>query len=186
MKLIHSYLRSTFFVIVAMGSWIDDAHGQAHVPVIDDPYEYLALDQDIRDALAVFATERDVVMDIASDVRGRLRGHVAIDNGRKLFNQIAQASRSVWYYDGRRIFFRRTSSSGTRRIAAGHLGEDRRAQLMRQWPLASHGVTLSYDPFTRDLIADGPSEFTDAVARVVPVSTPSRVRGIEVHRFRTH
>lgn len=185
MKLIRTYWQCTCFAFISLGSWNGAAHGQTRVPIIDDSYDYVVLDQNIRDALEGFAADSHIVMDIAPDVRGRLKGHVVIAHGRDLFNAVAQASRSIWYYDGRRVLFRRASSSGSRRMAAGHLAQDRREQLIQQWPLAGHGVSLSYDPYTRDLVAEGPPEFVNAVAGAVPAPANSRATGIEVHRFRS-
>jgi hypothetical protein len=153
--------------------------------VLDDPFPYVSINQDIRDALGEFATEHGLVLDMSDNVTGRFRGRVSVSDGRQLLDRAAHAGRAVWYVDGKRIVLRSASELMTRRFDVSHLGEAERKELLQTLQLDGSAAALAYDERTHDIVVRGLPELADRVSRAIKPPPSRRGTSVAIHRFST-
>src|SRR5499433_1883998 len=64
------------------------------------PYKYMVIDQDIKGVLTEFGRNVGVPVDLSDQVKGRLRGRLAVAPAREFLDKLCESYGLVWYFDG--------------------------------------------------------------------------------------
>ena len=83
------------------------------------PYNYIALDQDLRDALAELGRHIGVTVKASESVRGRLRNVMPANSAQEFLRRLCENHGLVWYFDGSVLHINTMAEMKTDVIALG-------------------------------------------------------------------
>ena len=84
------------------------------------PYNYIALDQDLRDALLEFGRNTGVTVKASESVRGRLRNVMPAASAQEFLRRLCENYNLVSYFDGSVLYINTTAEVKTDVIALGN------------------------------------------------------------------
>jgi len=87
-------------VIAAALAWFSAPLRAAEPRWPPGPYQYLVIDQDIREVLTEFGRHIDAPVDVSEEVNGRLRGRLPGATAKEFLNKLCESYGLVWYFDG--------------------------------------------------------------------------------------
>jgi type II secretory pathway component GspD/PulD (secretin) len=64
------------------------------------PYKYMVIDQDVKGVLVEFGRNIGVPVDLSDQVKGRLRGRLAVATAREFLDRLCESFGLIWYFDG--------------------------------------------------------------------------------------
>lgn len=150
-------------------------------------YHYIAIDQDLRGALAEFGRNLRIPVKLGDDVKGRLRAMPASGDAKGFLERLAQAHGLIWYFDGTTLHVDAQSALQTELVALNGTSPAQLDQMLRRlgvadsrFPLRSGGtqglIAVSGPPAYRHHVRDALSQLktgNGAAASNRPVTTPA-------------
>jgi type II secretory pathway component GspD/PulD (secretin) len=151
------------------------------------PYHYVAIDQDLRSALAEFGRNLRVPVKLGDDVKGRLRAMPASGDAKGYLERLAQAHGLIWYFDGTTLHVDAQSALQTELVALNGTSPAQLDQMLRRlgvadsrFPLRSGGargvIAVSGPPAYRHHVREALSQLkggNDAAASNRAAATPA-------------
>ncbi|MCV9940697.1 type III secretion protein [Boseaceae bacterium BT-24-1] len=151
------------------------------------PYHYVAIDQDLRNALLEFGRNLRIPVKLGEEVKGRLRAMPASGDARAFLERLAQAHGLIWYFDGTTLHVDGQSALQTELVALDGISPAQLDQMLRRlgvadsrFPLRSGGargvISVSGPPAYRNLVREALNQLKggrDTAAASRPVATPA-------------
>lgn len=151
------------------------------------PYHYVAIDQDLRNALLEFGRNLRIPVKLGAEVKGRLRAMPASGDARAFLERLAQAHGLIWYFDGTSLHVDGQSTLQTELVALDGTSPAQLDQMLRRlgfadsrFPLRSGGargvISVSGPPAYRNLVRETLSQLKsgrDTAAAERPAATPT-------------
>jgi len=85
------------------------------------PYKYMVIDQDVKGVLVEFGRNVGVPMDVSDQVKGRLRGRLAVAPAREFLDRLCDSYGLVWYFDGAVLHVSAKAEIRTELVSIGRL-----------------------------------------------------------------
>jgi type II secretory pathway component GspD/PulD (secretin) len=154
------------------------------------PYNYIVIDQELRDALIEFGRNVGVPIEVSDQIKGRLRGRVTVSTAEQFMKLVSDSYGLVWYYDGAVLHVSaenevRTETLITGTVTAAALTQslDRLGFSDQRFAIrsASNGVISASGPpayiaLVRQTIATITKSEEPRTAREVPLNDSPKVR----------
>jgi type III secretion protein C len=170
------------YLVLIATTCLPFAAGAAEPKWSEAPYNFVVVDQNVRDTLMEFGRNNDIPVKLSARVKGRVRGKLPSMTPREFLDRVAADHGLTWYYDGAILhvsaeaesatdIVRPTSmdlASGTRKLEAMGLLDDRFS--FRPAPDGS-SVTIS-----------GPPAYRAAVQNVLTTATAATEPKVRVFR----
>lgn len=151
------------------------------------PYHYVAIDQDLRNALLEFGRNLRIPVKLGAEVKGRLRAMPASGDARAFLDHLAQAHGLIWYFDGTSLHVDGQSTLQTELLALDGASPAQLDQMLRhlgfadsRFPLRSGGargvISASGPPAYRNLVREALSQLKsgrDTAAAGRPAAAPT-------------
>ncbi|MGX1789176.1 type III secretion protein [Bosea sp. NPDC055332] len=151
------------------------------------PYNYVAIDQDLRSALVEFGRNLRLPVKLGDDVKGRLRAMPASGDAKGFLERLGQAHGLIWYFDGTTLHVDAQSALQTELVALNGASPAQLDQMLRhlgvadsRFPLRSGGargvIAVSGPPAYRHLVREALSQLKgghDTAASSRPAATPA-------------
>lgn len=141
----------------------------------DTSYDYVVLDQDIRDALTEFGRNLGVPVVLSDAVKGRVRGRVEAKYAGEFLERLAGANGLTWYFDGSVLHISADTEFATRVIDAGKLSGGAVSARMGELGLADERFSVRSSRDGRVITASGPPAYVTAVDQLVQRMQPEPV-----------
>lgn len=151
------------------------------------PYHYVAIDQDLRSALLEFGRNLRISIKLGDDVKGRLRAMSASGDAKAFLERLAQAHGLIWYFDGTTLHVDAQSALQTELVALDGANPVQLDQMLRRlgiadsrFPLRSGGargvIAVAGPPAYRHLVREALGQLKggrDAAAASRLAATPA-------------
>ncbi|SEM59386.1 type III secretion protein C [Bosea lupini] len=151
------------------------------------PYHYVAIDQDVRNALLEFGRNLRIPVKLGEEVKGRLRAMPANGDAKAFLERMAQAHGLIWYFDGTTLHVDGQSAIQTELVALDGTSPTQLDQMLRRlgvadsrFPLRSGGargiISVSGPPAYRNLVREALNKLkggSDMAAASRPAATPA-------------
>ena len=138
------------------------------LPGASMPYNYLSVDQDLREALRYFALNLDIAADIAAGVEGRTGSEIPPGLSRQAYlDYLAAEFRLVWYFDGTTVHVAPSSSVQTEVLSLENNDGTRILSALSRLGLYQPKFRHSYDLKGKVFLVSGPPSYVDHVKKTV-------------------
>jgi type III secretion protein C len=172
-------------VLVSMGCQAQDNPTRPNPSWFDQPYAYVLVEQDVRDALTEFAHNLDLVVVMSDKVRGKSRSNIRGESAGEFLARLCDSNGLDWFYDGN-ILYLSTRAEVTTRVF--NVKGPAHAQLEAYLAgLDVYGQQMSTRPSPDggELFVSGPPAYLNMVQQHVDQMQPAAVarpRGVRVYR----
>jgi type III secretion protein C len=160
-------------LLVGLGTALATAH--AAPAWFDTSYDYVVLDQDVRDALSEFGRNVGVPVVLSDAVSGRVRGRIEAKSAGDFITRLATTNGLVWYFDGSVLHVSADKEFVTRVIDAGRLRGDVVTDEMRDLGLADERFSLRAARNGHVITVSGPPAYINVVSQLVERLQPEPV-----------
>ncbi|WP_343315006.1 type III secretion protein [Brucella sp. BE17] len=140
-----------------------------------DPYDYVVLDQDLRDTLTEFGRNLGVPVVLSDAVKGRVRGRVESKFAGEFLERLARGNGLTWYFDGSVLHVSADTEFATRLFDAGKLNGAIMIAQLRELGLADTRFSVRSSRDGRVITASGPPAYVAAVDQLVQRMQPEPV-----------
>jgi type II secretory pathway component GspD/PulD (secretin) len=106
------------------------AAGEPRLP--PGPYRYVVLDQDLRDVLAEFGRNLNLIVRLSDDVQGRVRGPVAIATAEEFLARLCETFGLVWFFDGTVLYVNAATELRTELMELGSARADEVSRRLKE------------------------------------------------------
>lgn len=148
------------------------------------PFQYVAVDQGLRDVLAEMAMTAEVAIDVSEAVHGQVHGRWGTMQAGEFLNRLCQTYGLVWYFDGSLLSVSTVSENVTRLLPLRGITLAQLREGMAAAKLMDTRFELRDGPAKGTAVIAGPPRFVlmakqslDAIAEAVPpeikVSVPN-------------
>lgn len=165
--------RNLAAVIVVAATFAEPA--SAAPPWFEEPYNYVVLDQDIRETLTEFGRNLGLPVVLSDAVNGRVRGRVEAETAGQFIGRLSTVNGLTWYFDGSVLHVSADREFATRVIDSGRLSGDVVAQQMRDLGLADDRFSLRVARGGNVITVSGPPAYINVVGQVVERMQPEPV-----------
>ncbi len=140
-----------------------------------DPYDYVVLDQDLRDTLTEFGRNLGVPVVLSDAVKGRVRGRVESKLAGEFLQRLASSNGLTWYFDGSVLHVSADTEFVTRVFDTGKLNGAMVSARMRELGLEDARFSVRSSRDGRVITASGPPAYVAAVDQLVQRMQPEPV-----------
>ncbi|GEM_PF-510836 len=141
----------------------------------DTSYDYVVLDQDLRDTLTEFGRNLGVPVVLSDAVKGRVRGRVEAKYAGEFLERLAGTNGLTWYFDGSVLHISADTEFATRVIDAGKLSGEVVSARMGELGLADERFSVRSSGDGRVITASGPPAYVMTVDQLVQRMQPEPV-----------
>jgi len=152
------------------------AVGQAAEAWSHRPFQYVAVDQGLRDVLAEMATNVSVPIAVSEAVHGQVHGHWTEMAAGDFLDQLAKTYGLVWYFDGALLSVSTSAENTTKLLPLRGLSLAQLRSGMTVARLIDPRFELREGPAPGTAVVSGPPRFLamvqqslDAMANAIPV-----------------
>lgn len=140
-----------------------------------DHYDYVVLDQDLRDTLTEFGRNLGVPVVLSDAVKGRVRGRIESKFAGEFVQRLASSNGLTWYFDGSVLHVSADTEFVTRVLDAGKLNGTMVTARMRELGLEDKRFSVRSSRDGRVITASGPPAYVAAVDQLVQRMQPEPV-----------
>lgn len=168
---------TTFCLWLALLGDPNLAHA-GRVSWMEKPYDYVVINQDLRDVLVEFGRNVHVPVVLSDRVRGAVRGDVRAKTAFDFLERVADGNGLAWYFDGSALQVSLSEESTTEIVNIGPLDGKVVVREMRRLNLMDDRFVLEVGANPSALRISGPPAFVAIVRQVIAtIKPPSRVAG---------
>lgn len=113
---------SVFLAALTMLSAFAPSAAAADPPWFSEPYDYVIVDQDLRDVLREFADNLGFRVQLSDEIDGQIRGDWPGVTARLFIDALARQFSFDWYYEGETLYVTARSEAEARMLALGPVG----------------------------------------------------------------
>ncbi|ASY65874.1 Type III secretion outermembrane pore forming protein (YscC,MxiD,HrcC, InvG) (plasmid) [Sinorhizobium sojae CCBAU 05684] len=140
-------------------------------------YNYVLINQDIRDALKEFGRNLSIPVVVSDRIRGQVRGEVRAETAKGFLEKLAQANGLIWYFDGSVLHINASDEFSTQIINIGRADGRSVVDEIERLELMDDRFSLRSTPNAPALRVSGPPAFIAMVKQVVAsVQPPPRAQ----------
>lgn len=182
----------TVLVVATVLASVESAPGmEPQWPV--GPYKYIVIDQDIKGVLTEFGRNVGAPVDLSDQVKGRLRGRLAVATAREFLDRLCESYGLVWYFDGAVLHVSAKSEIRTELISIGRLSSAEASEKLNALGIADARFPVRGTQDTGVISVSGPPPFVSLVRQTLtalarpslpPVREDSHGDEIRVRVFR--
>jgi type II secretory pathway component GspD/PulD (secretin) len=133
-----------------------------------EPYNYLVIDQDVRDVLTEFGRNIRVPVKLSDGVaRRRLRNDVAVAPPREFLQRICNAYGLVWYYDGAVLHISDDSELRTELLNTGAVGVENLLSRLNGLGITDPRYTIRANGNAGVITVSGPPPYVTMVRKTI-------------------
>jgi len=146
----------------------------ASLKLDDEPYNYVIIDQDLRDVFNQFGNHMHLRINLSDAVKGRVRGKVPVMSPQHFLEKITSDYGLDWYYDGFRLYVT-ASSEGVSKV----ISVPRDLSATFRTALDAAEITDPRFPLrelagTDNIIVSGPPRFVELVEQTASALAPGK------------
>lgn len=123
------------------------------------PYNYVPVEQDVKDALVEFGRNIELPVEVSDEVKGRMRGEFPADTAEQFFKRLVAAYGLVWYYDGSVLHVNAASEVKTEVIELGRLKSSEFASTLDTLGIADRRYPIHTAPGVHAVSVSGPPSY---------------------------
>jgi type III secretion protein C len=140
------------------------------------PYKYMVIDQDVKGVLTEFGRNVGVPVDLSDQVRGRLRGRLAVAPAREFLDRLCESYGLVWYFDGAVLHISAKTEIRTELVSIGRLSPAEVGEKLNALGIADARFAVRSEQ-DGVISVSGPPPFVSLVRQTVTaLAPPPRVR----------
>jgi type II secretory pathway component GspD/PulD (secretin) len=161
----------TALVVTAALASVGSAFGmEPQWPV--GPYKYMVIDQDIKGVLTEFGRNVGVPIDLSDQVKGRLRGRLAVAQPREFLDRLCESYGLVWYFDGAVLHVSAKAEIRTELVSIGRLSPGQVNEKLNALGIADPRFAVRSTPDASVISVSGPPPFVSLVRQTVAALAP--------------
>jgi len=166
----------TVLVVTAALASVGSAFGgEPQWPV--GPFKYMVIDQDIKGVLTEFGRNVGVPIDLSDQVKGRLRGRLAVAPAREFLERLCESYGLVWYFDGAVLHVSAKAEIRTELVSIGRLSPGEVSEKLNALGIADPRFPVRTTPDTGVVSVSGPPPFLSLVRQtLIALAPPPPVR----------
>lgn len=127
------------------------------------PYHYVAIDQDLRNALLEFGRNLRIPIRVGEAVKGRLRAMPASGDARAFLERLTRTHGLIWYFDGTTLHVDAQSSLQTELMALDGASPVQLDQMLQRLGVADSRFPLRSGGARGVISVSGPSAYRNLV-----------------------
>lgn len=156
-------------------AWAEPApHAQDRArPWSQQPFQYIALDQDIRDVLRELSAAVSVPVEMSDAVRGQARGRWDGPDAGHFLSRFAQDYGLDWYFDGSLLAVSAVSETATRVLPLHGVAMEPLRAGMASAGLLDSRFGLRAGPSPDTALVSGPPRFVSVVQQSIDAEQPA-------------
>lgn len=136
--------------------------------ILQRPYPYVIIEQDLRDVLIEFGRNIGVATEISKKVSGVVRGRAQRgDTAQSFLQRIGTDHDLVWYLDRDTLFVSTQQDNTTKALSLAQVSMKPRLEVIKEWSEKGEGVQVVLDEQSDALVVTGPSGFQERVASAI-------------------
>src|SRR5215813_11499319 len=136
------------------------------------PYKYMVIDQDIKGVLSEFGRNVGVPVDLSDQIKGRLRGRLAVAPAREFLDKLCESYGLVWYFDGAVLHVSAKAEMKTELIGIGRLSPGEVNAKLNALGIADPRFPLRSTQDIGVVSVSGPPPFVSLVRQTLAASAP--------------
>ncbi len=141
------------------------------------PYKYVVIDQDVKGVLTEFGRNIGVPVDLSEQVKGRLRGRLAVATAREFLDKLCESYGLVWYFDGAVLHVNAKAEIRTELISIGRLPPGEVSEKLNALGIADPRFPVRSTQDNGVVSVSGPPPFVSLVRQTLTaLAPPSPVR----------
>jgi len=131
------------------------------------PYNFIVIDQDVRDTLVEFGRNTDIPVNISTSVKGRVKGKLPSLPPKEFLSRLTGDYGLVWYYDGSLMHISSVKENATEilRPVPGTLAEAE--EKLRKSNLLDDRFTFKPSADGSTVVVSGPPAYREAVKGIM-------------------
>jgi type II secretory pathway component GspD/PulD (secretin) len=133
------------------------------------PYKYIVIDQDLREVLAEFGRNTNVVVKLSDDVQGRVRGPLPVSSPEEFLTRLMESYGLVNYYDGAVLQINAATELRTELLDIGNVRADEVSSKLKEMGLVDPRFRLSVTADARVISVSGPPPYVARVKEMLAV-----------------
>ncbi len=143
------------------------------------PYRYMVIDQDIKGVLIEFGRNAGMPVEVSDQVKGRLRGRLAVVTAREFLDSLCEAYGLVWYFDGAVLHVSAKAEIRTELISIGRLSSGEANEKLNALGIADARFAVRSTQDAGVISISGPPAFVSLVRQTLtalarPSPSPAR------------
>lgn len=154
-------------VVLSIGLGCASAHAVTQIGMLNQPYPYLVIEQDLRMVLSEFGRNLGIETKVSQNVGGVVRGMRHVDSADAFLRSLADAHDLVWYMDRNTLFVSTRKENSTELLPAPSMKAEQRQALASEWSRQGAGINIVLDDRSPALVVTGPTSFRERIAAVV-------------------
>jgi type III secretion protein C len=131
------------------------------------PYKYMVIDQDVKGVLTEFGRNIGVPIDLSDQVKGRLRGRLAVAPAREFLDNLCESYGLVWYFDGAVLHVNAKSEMRTELFTVGRLSPGEVSEKLTALGIADSRFPVRGTQDTSVVSVSGPPPFVSLVRQTL-------------------
>lgn len=177
----------TAVMLTGLCTLLPAAWAVARASVLEQPYPYVVIEQDLKDVLLELGRNLGIATQITKPVRGVVRGGTQPNETADAFlRRLGSAHDLVWFLDHDTLLVSTQRENKTESVSVTHLDTERRRQIAQEWSEKGAGVHVALDERSGKLLVTGPASFQERIASALAVvqktPAPQGGRGVTVFR----
>ncbi|MCA1489892.1 type III secretion protein [Ensifer sp. NBAIM29] len=143
----------------------------------DSSYNYVLINQDVRDALNEFGRNLSIPVVVSDRIRGQVRGDVRAETAKGFLDELTQANGLIWYFDGSILHINTSDEFSTQIINIGRADGRSVIDEIERLDLMDERFSIRTTDNAPALRVSGPPPFIAMVKQVVSsVQPPPRAQ----------
>ncbi|QFI65881.1 type III secretion protein [Sinorhizobium alkalisoli] len=143
----------------------------------DSSYNYVLINQDVRDALNEFGRNVSIPVVVSDRIRGQVRGDVRAETAKGFLDELTQANGLIWYFDGSILHINTSDEFSTQIINIGRADGRSVIDEIERLDLMDERFSIRTTDNAPALRVSGPPPFIAMVKQVVSsVQPPPRAQ----------
>lgn len=138
------------------------------------PYKYMVIDQDVKGVLVEFGRNIGVPVDVSDQIKGRLRGRLAVATAREFLDRLCESYGLVWYFDGAVLHVNAKAEIRTELISIGRLPPEQVSEKLSALGIADPRFPVRSTQDTGVVSVSGPPPFVSLVRQTLTALAPPR------------
>jgi type II secretory pathway component GspD/PulD (secretin) len=136
------------------------------------PYRYMVIDQDLKGVFTEFGRNVGVPIDLSDQVKGRLRGRLAVATAREFLDTLCESYGLVWYFDGAVLHVTAKAETRTELISIGRLSPSEVTAKLSALGIADPRFPVRTTQDTGVVSVSGPPPFVSLVRQTLTALVP--------------
>lgn len=134
---------------------------------LEQPYPYMAVNQDVRAALREFGSNKAVSVQISERVRGRVQHRMPSATARQFLDAVALDSGLEWYFDGRVLHISDVEEARLQMLPLRGMGFAELQAALEHLDIADPRYPLKLEQGGKVVLVAGPPAYVDLVQDIV-------------------